>query len=98
MPSRLDKEQLHGRKTGKSGTNPGRSSTSKNALLTQAHDTSPRNSATSAPKQQIVKERSASLSSDKKQQQQHHQPKTRSKSPPLSSDQPIKSSCMSMNI
>jgi hypothetical protein len=101
MPSRLDKEPSHGRKTGKSSGHIGRSAGSKNALLTESHDNSPKPPTISAPtKRQSLNDRSTSPSSDKKEKQQQQQQlsKRRSKSPPISSDEPIKSSCMFMNI
>ncbi len=95
IPSRLDKEQTHNRKTGKSG-NASRLSTSKAAVTTEIHDKSPRHSTTSASasKQQSAKAQPTSPSSDKKQQTT----KNRSKSPPNTFDQPIRPSSMSINI
>jgi hypothetical protein len=98
MPSRLDKEQTHGRKPGKGGSSSARGSTSKGATTTttttQAHDIShsPKHSTISAPKQQSAKVRSASPTSDKQQEQL----KPRSKSPPNSTDHSIRS-CLFIN-
>ncbi|CAF4667134.1 unnamed protein product, partial [Rotaria sp. Silwood1] len=84
IPSRLDKEQSHGRKTGKSGVNSGRLSGSKAASSTQVeHDSrSSKHSLIPSSKADSFK----SSTSSKPQRS-----KTRSKSPPLSSDQPTKS-------
>lgn len=77
-----------------------RSGASKTALATQAHDNahSPKHSASSAPKQQHTKGKSVSPTPEKKNQEQQAQQqlrKTRSKSPTLSTDQPLKLPCMS---
>ncbi|CAF1301854.1 unnamed protein product [Adineta ricciae] len=96
IPSRMDKDQAHGRKSGKtSSSGMTRSGASKTALATQAHDNahSPRHSASSVSKQQHTKGKSVSPIPDKKNQEQQSQQqlgKTRSKSPTLSADQPLK--------
>ncbi len=95
IPSRLDKEQTHGRKAGKSTSNTGRLSSSKTASTTEIHDKSPRHSINSVSKEQSAKTQSTSPSSDKNQQQHT---KKRSTSPPTSFDQPIRSLCMFINI
>jgi len=88
IPSRLDKDQhQHGRKLGKGGSGPGRSSTSKSALSAEGRDRSPKHSISSVIRQS-VKPRSVSVSSDTKQQQY---PKARSKSSSISSDHLMKS-------
>ncbi|UJR27956.1 hypothetical protein I4U23_009214 [Adineta vaga] len=92
IPSRLDKEQIHGRKSGKTGTGGmTRSGASKTTLATHPHDSShsPKHSTSSISKQQHTKGKSASPTSDK---HQNHSTKTRNTSPTPSTDQPLKSS------
>ena len=95
MPSRIDKEQTHGRKPGKGGSSSARGSTSKGVTSTQAHDAShsPKHSTISAPKQQNTTVRSTSPTSDKQQEQS----KPKSKSPPNSTEHSIRSSCLLIN-
>ncbi|CAF4831962.1 unnamed protein product [Rotaria sp. Silwood1] len=84
IPSRLDKEQSHGRKTGKSGVTSGRLSGSKAASSTQVeHDSR------SSKHSLIPSSKADSFKSSTSSKQPRS--KTRSKSPPLSSDQPTKS-------
>ena len=94
IPSRLDKEQAHSRKPGKSG-NASRLSTSKAAVTTEIHDKSPRHSMTTTSKQQSAKAQSTSPSSEPKQQQAK---KKRSISPPIIFEQPNEPKSMSIDI
>ncbi|CAF3753833.1 unnamed protein product [Rotaria magnacalcarata] len=89
ISSRHDKEQTHGRKTGKTGSGATRSTSSKSASSAQPFNNSQatRHSLVSAttPKESL---KVPPTSTNTHKQQQSSKP--RSRSPPLSSDQPIK--------
>ena len=97
IPSRLDKDQTHGRKGGKSGGNTGRLSTPKATITTEIHEKPPKHSVTSPSKHQNAAARSRSASSDKNQLQQQIT-KARSKTPPSQSDPPVEPSSMLSTI
>ncbi|CAF3492449.1 unnamed protein product [Rotaria sordida] len=88
IPPRLDKEQLHGRKTGRSSSGTNRLTGAKAASSTQADHDSRSSKHSLIPS---YKRESFKSTNSPKQRQQQQKSKSRSKSPPLSSDQPIKS-------
>ena len=70
MPSRLDREQFHGRKTGKSTDHASRSTSSKGILSSQIHNHphSLKHSTISKFKQEDMEMQSTSPTSDRQQQ------------------------------